>query len=134
MKRSRKRLALLWFIGSGCLFVFLIVQSLAGTYGSSVNEVWAWFLPTVLPTVSLITAVLAADALGQTFESKKVDQFFYRLAIILSVAYLLAVGSTVFVSPLVAVTPLTLMKTSNLYLGPFQGVLTGTLGVFFLKK
>ena len=133
METSRKRLAVIWFVGAGLLFLLFISQTVFGHYGSKATEAWGWLLPTLLPTLSLITGVFATDALGKSLQIKTVDQFWYRLTLTLSILYLLAVSLTVFVSPITALTPLELMRLSHLWLAPLQGIVGTTMGVFFVK-
>ncbi len=130
----RKRLALLWFTGSFVIFILLVAQSLFGKYGEEAEEVWSWFLPTIMPTLSLIAGVFVVDLTISKDLEKKVDRFIFRLAFGLSVVYILLVLSTLLVQPLTRFAPLELMKRSNLWLGPVQGLVAAVLGVFFVKS
>ena len=129
----KQRLGALWFIGSGVLFFVMVFQSIFGHYGGHVADAWGWFLPTTLPTLSLISAVFIFDAISPML-SKTVDRFIYRLTFWLSAAYLATVAITIFAQPFAAISPVDLMKQSNLWMGPFQGIVSGMLGIFFLKK
>ncbi len=100
MRTCRTRLAVVWFIGAGFLFILFIFQTVFEHYGNKTTEAWGWLLPTVLPTLSLITGVFATDVLGKSLTVKTVDQFLYRLTLSLSSLYLLAVSLTIFVRPL----------------------------------
>ena len=134
LRQCRKRLAAIWLIGSGILFFTVILQTIFKHYGDKSSDVWAWFLPLIMPTLSLIMGVLVWDALDRSVEIPTADKFMYRLAGILSSLYLLVLGFTFFLSPFSPWTPLELMKQSSLYLGPFQGLVAGSLGVFFVSK
>jgi uncharacterized membrane protein SirB2 len=134
MTTCKKRLAVVWFIGAGVLFVLLIFETLQNQFGSKANEAWAWFLPTILPTLSLITGVFAVEVLGHSVKNLRVDPFFYRLTVILSLVYLVLVGITILFNQAASSTPLTFMKQSNLWLGPLQGIVATTIGVFFVKR
>ncbi|MDB4991652.1 MAG: hypothetical protein JWN04_6830, partial [Myxococcaceae bacterium] len=57
----KRRLATLWFSVSGFLFVLVLAQSVSGKWGTQVKDAWSWLFPTILPTLSLIVGVLAAD-------------------------------------------------------------------------
>lgn len=128
----RRALARVWFIGAGVLFAILLAQTFGDRYGANANAAWEWFLPTVLPTLSLIIGVLTVDALKQHAKLQTVDRFFFRLSLGLSVAYLLTVGVTLLAQPFTSFPALELMAQSNLWLGPFQGLVTASLGVFFV--
>ncbi len=129
----KQRLGALWFGGSGVLFFVMVFQSVLGHYGGRVSDAWGWFLPTILPTLSLISAVFIFDAMNPSL-SKTVDRFIYRLTFWLSAAYLATVAITIFAQPFAVVSAVELMKQSNLWMGPFQGIVGGMLGIFFVKK
>ena len=130
---SRRRLATVWFIGAGLLFVLLLLQSIFGKFGDKASEAWYWLLPTIMPTLSLIMGVLVSDTLGSV-KTNTVDQFMFRLSFFLSIAYMLVVSLTILLSPFSEQPPLELMNLSNLWLGPFQGLVSAALGAFFVSR
>ena len=132
--QSRKRLAIVWFCGAGLLLALLVLQSVFGHYQEQTTEAWGWFLPTVMPTLSLITGVLVMDALGKEEEPQTVDPFFYKLSLIFSGIYLALVAFSILIQPFTALSPLKLMNQSNLWLAPLQGLVAAFLGIFFVKK
>ncbi len=138
VEASKWTLAAIWLIGAGGVFLLLVAQSLLGRYEPATQEVWGWFMPTVMPTLSLIVGVLVADrrAAGRKVRGKdaagSVDSLFFRLGAGMSVLYLLLVALSVLVQPLLPQTsPLELMHRSSLWLGPLQGLTVAALGVFF---
>lgn len=133
MDICKKRFAKLWFICGGLIFVIVVLQSIFGKYTDRSNEVWEWFLPTIIPSLSLILGVLVIDSKSQTHAKIKVDKFLFNLSFYLSLSYLLLVSLTILLSPFVEsiITPIDLMKKSNLWLAPFQGLVSGSLGAFF---
>ena len=94
IKESRKRLAIIWLSGSGILFFLLIAQTIFKHYGERAGDAWSWFLPTIMPTLSLILGVLVLDSLDRSQVAGRADGFLYRLAAILSGLYLVTVGLT----------------------------------------
>lgn len=128
----QRRLALLWLIVAVVLFSLLITQSVLGKYGGASEQAWAWFLPTVLPTLSLMVGALVSSARQQS-GGEMVDRFAYRVSFGLSVFYLGLVGAVPLVQPLTTRTPLELMALSNLWLGPIQGLVGLSLGLYFLS-
>jgi hypothetical protein len=138
LNTCQKRLTIVWFIGAGILFTLLILQTIFGRYGDKANEAWSWLLPTITPTLSLIIGgVVVSGHLGKGEKTKTVqtvDQFAYRLSFFLSLAYLIAVSLTFFLSPFSDLPPLELMELSNLWLAPFQGLVSAALGVFFVSQ
>lgn len=131
---AKKRLAIIWFIGSGLLIITVIFQSVFGRYGEKIDTAWGWLLPTIMPTVSLITGVLTSDAMGWSDMSAKVNPFVVRVAIWLSIAYIIVVSLTIFLSPFSSINQIELMEKSNLWLAPFQGIVIAVVGAFFVNK
>lgn len=129
----KKRLAILWFSFGLVLFVLLILQSAFGKFGPKVEEAWAWFLPTLMPTLSLIVGVLVLEMVSSKPKDKQIDPFLFRLIFSLSAIYLVLVALIPLMQPFTETTTVELMKRSNLWLGPLQGVVTAALGAFFIK-
>ncbi len=126
--KCQQRLALLWIIGAGVLFVFVLVQSSLGHY-SDPADAWNWLLPAVLPTAALIVTVLFKTLQP---EEKTADRFLFRLCFSLSLAYLLTLVAVLLLQPLQASTgPADALKHSQIYLGPFQGIVASSVGAFF---
>jgi len=130
-KMCRRRLAILWF--GFVLFIVLVLQSVFGRFGDWVEDAWSWFLPSIMPTLSLIVGVLVLDVTSGRDAEKKVDSFFFWLAFLLSAVYLVLVATTLFLQPFTGVPLRGLMKLSNLWLGPLQGLVAAALGAFFVK-
>jgi hypothetical protein len=134
--KSKRKLALLWFIGSGIIFMVLLLQSILGRYGNESSKAWSWFLPTILPTLSLIISVIVSDELknSENSLSQNVDKFYFNLSYSLSFSYLFVVFSTILISPFASRSIFELMQDSNMWLGPFQGLVSASLGAIFIKK
>jgi hypothetical protein len=133
LRKCKKQIAILWFAGAGVVFFLVLFQTLFGHYGAKADDAWSWFLPTVMPTLSLIVGVLVSDAIGKQKRDKVVDRFFYRLSFILSLSYLILVAFTILMQPFSSLYPLQFLKQSHLWLGPFQGLVTASLGAFFVR-
>ncbi|RWX49698.1 hypothetical protein VT98_10174 [Candidatus Electrothrix communis] len=133
---SQRRLVFIWFTGSGFLLALLLLQTFFGQYGSEAREVWGLMLPTFVPTLFLIIGTLLADATSSADPeaSVTVDRFFFRLADFLSIAYLATVVLIILLSPFSKLSQPELIKLSNLWLAPFQGLVTAALGAFFVSK
>ena len=131
---ARNRLASLWLGAAGLIFLILVIQSLLLVYGSFVQEVWGWILPTVMPTLGMIVTVLGYTALDPRSGEAVVRKSFLTVAFWLSFTYLLLIIVTVLIQPFSAANPVDLMRMSNLWLGPFQGVVASALGVLFVSK
>lgn len=134
MMEAKKRLAVVWCVGGGLLFLLLLGQTILGHYGDKVKEAWAWLLPTIIPSLSMIVSgVVVSGPLGKKLETKTVDRFAFKLAFSISLFYLVTVSFTILLSPFSQIPPLELMKLSNLWLGPFQGLVGAALAVFFVS-
>lgn len=141
LERARQRLGILWFVGSGLIFLVLIVQSLLNAYGARTQGVWGWALPNFLPTLLLMMGVFAGAALLDETESDKmqVRTFFYRLTFWLSIFHLCMVLLTMLAQPYVPALqrgddPMSLFDLSNLWLGPLQGLVAAGVGALFFSK
>jgi magnesium-transporting ATPase (P-type) len=132
---AQKRLLILWCFGGLFLFIILIIQTVGDIYGLKVDEAWSWFLPTVIPTLTLMITVAIIEfsqSTTATAEQKQSDRFLFQLAFWLSLLYLVLVTFTL-LRPRSIYTPIEWMKKSNLWLGPLQGLVTASLGAFFIK-
>jgi hypothetical protein len=130
----RSRLAILWLGTAGAIILTLVIQSLRQVYGTSVQEVWGWILPTLMPTLGLIVTVLGYTALDRKVIETVVRRSFFVLAFWLSASYLFLILLTILIQPFTAADPVGLMRMSNLWLGPFQGLVASALGVLFVSK
>ena len=90
-------------------------------------------MPTVIPTLSLMVAVLITDTLGKRPIEKMIDGFIFNLSLVLSIVYFIVVLLTLLMQPFTVKPAIELLKQSNLWLAPFQGLVTASLGVFFVK-
>src|SRR5947209_6625120 len=88
LEQARNSLSVIWFIGAGFIFFILVLQSILGKYEGTLQEVWAWFVPTVLPTLALMLGVIGASALIEDQDRRRVKKFFFRLSRYLSLFYL----------------------------------------------
>ena len=130
--KAKWTLARIWLGGAGLIFLILVAQSLRGYYGSHAEDAWGWYLPTVMPTLSLIVGVLVADFTSRRDVQIEPTLPVFRLGVGLSLFYLALVLLTILMQPFVPnVPPLDLMARSNLWLAPVQGLTVAVLGAFF---
>lgn len=130
----RNRLAGLWLIGGAVILVLVVIQSLLGHFGDRAQEALGWLLPTLMPTLSMIVTVLTYTALDPRFLDAVVRRSFFWVAISLSGFYLLLILVTILIQPFTPTDPLQLMRLSNLWLGPVQGLTASAIGVLFVSK
>jgi hypothetical protein len=130
LEESRAALSKLWFSGSLLPFLVLVVQSTLGKFSDHLQEVWAWFIPTVLPTLSLMVAVLGSAALGED-DPRLVRKDFFHLAQKLSLAYIGLLSVTILIEPFSPLEGIKLLTASNYWLTPMQGLVVAALSVLF---
>jgi hypothetical protein len=137
----RAKLAAVWLVGGGLSLVVVVLQSLLGHYGDKTQEAWGWLLPTLMPTLGMIVTVLGYTALEPKALEAVVNPVFFRIALSLSALYLFLVALTVLIQPFVVADgekpgekAIQLMRLSNLWLGPMQGLVASALGVLFVSK
>jgi cytochrome bd-type quinol oxidase subunit 2 len=133
-RTAQKRIATTWFICGGILFLIFVLQSVLGKYGDDTEKAWNWLLPAIMPTISLITAVLVTE-LSSPNKGKMSDRFLYRMAIGSSAIYISILYLMVFLSPFIEgdKTALEILESSQLWVAPLQGVVVAILGAFFVK-
>ena len=139
LRSCKNRLATIWLVGVAAVFVLFLIQSVLRKYPGSLQEAWQWFLPTWLPTLSLMVGVFVADASREPHKENLPDPFIYKLARGLSVFYLIVLLLTLLLEPLAtragtADSALSFLKMSNLWLAPLQGLVSAILGAFFIKR
>lgn len=134
LSAARNRLAALWLIAAAMLFLLLIAQSLLGHFEDKSQKVWSWALPTIMPTLTLMISALGADALKPDEPQLSVRRGFFHLAFLTSIFYLFLVTACLLVEPLTPLNLLDLLQTSNLWLGPLQGLVTAALGLLFFTR
>ena len=133
MHKAKWLIAGVWLAGAGLVFLILVGQSLLNYYEPRTQDAWGWYLPTVMPTLSLIVGVLVADFhSGNSAENSRPARGVFWLGLALSIFYLSMVALAILIQPVLADTaPLTVMQRSNLWLGPLQGLTAAAIGAFF---
>jgi len=134
LEQARNSLAKVWFIGAGLVFLILVVQSILGKYEGSLQEVWAWFVPIVVPTLSLMLGVMGATALTEGGDKRRVKNFFYKLSSQLSLFYLSILTATILLEPFSNTPGVKLYSLSNYWLGPIQGLVVAAISILFASQ
>ncbi len=129
MANARRRLALLWFIGAALVFVLVIAASIHRD-DRVVISLWSWFLPSIVPTLSLIVGVLVSELGNDRSDGRRADAFLLMLSTWLSIAYLLLVALSLLFHLIEWIT----LASSQLYLAPVQGLTATALSAFFVKR
>ena len=128
------RLAVLWLAAAGVIFSLVLVQTVGGKYGNQSQRAWDWFLPTVVPTLSLILGAIVYAAKGPNTGEQTVDRSVFRITFALSAFYLACVLAVLLLQPLSGMTPLAFITGTNVWLSAVQGIVGVALGAFFTSK
>jgi hypothetical protein len=130
LRKCKRQLIIIWLSGAGLAFTLLVVQTVGGVFGGAADKAWGWFVPTILPTLSVIVGAVTFDARAPQ-DHTLVDSTAFLVSTVLSIFYLGLMLATILLRPLANVTPLQFLDTSNLWLGPAQGLVGLSLGAFF---
>lgn len=131
VQTAKKRLALIWFGGAAVLFVFVFALSLNSPVAGAV---WSWFLPTVMPNLSLIVGVWVADARAGDTSDQTSDSFMYWLAAGLSGFYLLLIAALFLSHPFAAQGLTAWLQASQLWLAAVQSLASLAMGAFYVQR
>jgi hypothetical protein len=133
MSAARKTLAIVWFGGAGLSFVALYLIT---TFGEStrVSTLWDWYLPAVTPNLSLIVGVMFNDIKYKSVKIEQVDVFIYRVALWLSIVYLLMLLATPLLSPFSEASLDIYLQNSRFALSLIQALATTALGAFYVRQ
>jgi hypothetical protein len=131
-RSARNRLALVWFLGVLPLFLFVIPGVVAAPDTGA--STWPWFLPTVMPNLSLIVGVWVADTRAGQAEDRQVDVFTYRLTLGLSAFYLLAIGALFLTHPFHPQGLAAWLQASQPWLAALQGLASLAMGAFYVQR
>jgi hypothetical protein len=137
LEGCRRSLARLWFVTPLPAVVVLLIRTMSPAQGEPAvtrpQDEWGWLMQMVLPTLTLIMGVMAANAIeGAESEQKvrHVSRWFYRMALGLSAFYLVLVDVVVF---LLIDHSATLKTVTVAVLAPLQALLGAALGAFFVS-
>lgn len=128
----RAALTLIWWVGGLFIIVSLVtISRMAMLDPQEVRAVWEWFVPTLMPTLTLVGAAAYAtkDAKSPAGEGATL-LFVLCVAVSLLYLYLLLDALLQLLSTNAYVESL---RTSSLWLGLLQALATSLLGYFFAK-
>jgi len=135
MPAAKRKLATTWFVAVVPIFLLVFARTILGSPDSAAaTQLWSWFLPTVLPTLSLIVGVLVEDFLVEGKKTRAADPYLFRLARTMSLAYIALVLLTFALAPLSKLGEADVLTLSHLWLSPLQGLVAAVLAAFFVKK
>jgi hypothetical protein len=121
---GQRRLALLWGSGSFLALLVLVVETYGKVWGSFAPEAFGWFLLMVVPTLTLIVGSVVAEQAKATPSTWEVTPLAFLLTFWVSVTYLAFVTIAV-VAAAWDDRPISVLKTSSLWLLPLQALIGG---------
>jgi hypothetical protein len=143
-KTSQNWLASVWVSFFLLQVALLLLRSIAGADNDEsrklTSDMWSWYIPMVMPTLSLIVAALYAAAPATASASASAQEtplVRVIILVVLSLAYLLSLSALIVLPPSFGTSPkdhLDLLHNSNYWLGAFQLCIGASLGNFFPKK
>ncbi len=132
-ENAKRKLSRPWFVAGAILFTIMFFQTIGGKFEDKTVEAWGWFTQNLLPTLSLIIAVFVTD-LGTESKDREIEKFYFNLAFGISIFYLCIVTGVLLSGPFYSKGLVQWLQSSSIYLGPFQGLVAATIGIFFSKK
>jgi hypothetical protein len=110
-----------------------MLQSITGRFQGIAQDIWAWFTPTIVPTLGLIIGVLASTA-TEDDTGRTVKRFFFRAAVWLSIVYLAILLLTMLLEPIAGSHDMSYYHFANYWLTPIQGLVVAALGALFNSR
>lgn len=131
-KEARKKLSLLWVIGSLILLGIFIFQQLLGKFEDKSSEAWMWIAPNIFPMLGLIMGSYIYNIRDNT--QMTLARYYYRLSIAISTFYLFTILAVILSYPVSNMAVLDHYRSTNIFLVPLQTIIISFLGVFFIKS
>lgn len=140
MAMCKRRLLILWLGIGGASLLLLLVRTLVGAYAPDENTIWGWFLPNIVPTLSLMIGVIVMDDVRRRNQKADAEEapasgFLFMLSYWMSAVYLSLMLALILYEAFAATGPTMAELTSQTgyLMGPFQGLIAASLGAFFTK-
>jgi hypothetical protein len=159
LESCRRSLIGLWGLGFLIPFVLIMIQAGTGKYGGKFAEVLGWLTSLTLPTILLMIGVMVANPAGDISADKKDEMeragenppegtagggstisktaqetFVFRVAVSVSLVYLIITNLVFFIEPYSSARPQELMRDYKVFLAAFDAILSLLIGYFFGKK
>lgn len=131
---AKRKLLFTWILGFFLLFLFFLVQTITGRY-KNIQGHWEWFLPQILPTLSLMLSAFFANADKNAKSDKLViDIWYFRICQIISYVYFIVFLIVLFSYTKDKGNILEYYRGFSIVFSVFQTLLSASLGFFFVKS
>jgi hypothetical protein len=129
----QQRLFLVWIIGCAPSLLMMTFRTVTRQFDGQEQAVWSWFVPTFLPTLTLIIGAYSATARKAPSSDLTVDKLFYKVSVWCSVLYLFVLAGIIVMQPVLGDTVLGTFQRGSFALGVLQAITSACLGVFFVS-
>lgn len=126
---AQRRLLTTWLSGGLVLLLCMLLLTINDD-SQHMRALWAWFLPWVVPTASVMVAVVVAEQTGRATVVREIDRPLFQLVWVCAMAYLLLLFATLFALILGWME----LEMTSIFLTPVQAIVTGLTGIFFVQK
>jgi uncharacterized membrane protein SirB2 len=130
-KEARKNITLWCFILSATLLLIFIIQTVNGKFEDKSSDAWYWIAPNIFPFLGLVSGGYLLNKTEIT--NTTVDISYYRLSLYSAIFYYVILLITILSYPWSDNSILEHYRKANIYLAPIQSVVSGLLGLFFVK-
>jgi len=134
--RGQAILAGVWFVATGLAFALMLVETMGPRAPLPAADAWEWFLPLVVPTLSLMLGTIVFQA-RKPPKRATVGRAAFTAAVSLSLVYLVLVIVILGVWPILRLRPdevASLLDKSKLWLPAVQSLVGIALGAFFVSS
>jgi hypothetical protein len=134
---AQKKMCALWFIYSFVIILIFVTFTITNRFNVHTSDAWQWLLQQIVPVLTLMVGVFVNSSHNNS-DTRKIKKFYFRLAIFLSLGYLVLLTLTILSIPFAykftSMSAYDFLKRCTVYLIPFLGIATASLGIFFTKE
>ena len=128
--KAKTRLFKVWGFFSLALISFFLIQTITGRYKFIEKKAWEWFLPNILPCLTIIFSSLFFD------NNKKatIQKSYFLLCLYASLSYLLFLAIILISYSRNSGNIIDYYNRFDILLKSLLPLITGILGLFFIKR
>lgn len=138
VKWGQTRLAWIWVAGSILAFALMIMETMGPQAPLPAESGWQWFLPLVVPTLSLMLGTLVFQSRNEPPKATAtVQTSVFLISVALSLLYLLLIVGMLAAWPFLRIPAHGVsahLGRSKYWLPAVQGLVGIALGAFFVSK
>jgi hypothetical protein len=134
LSKAKEHLVKLWTIGFLLLFLFFFLQTVTQRYVGITNEAWGWFLPHLLPTLTIIIGGYFFDVNRKDATINIIPATSFKISYVISVSYFIIVFIIIFSYRNVNGNILEYYQSYNVVLSAIQSLISGSVVFLFTKQ